>query len=205
MIDKYDLGEAVSESGNKGLVGLKNIGNSCYMNTGIQCLSNTKELTKYFLSNNFISELNSTNPLGSSGSIACAYAKLIRDIWTVKNDQISPFEFKKVFSKFKVEFSGFGQHDAQEFITTLVDCLHEDTNQVKKKPVVEEADYDNKEDSVASKLGLDNYAKRNKSYISSLMLGQYKSVVHCPTESCKRVAVTFDTFMLVTLPIPQPF
>ena len=40
-----------------GLTGLQNIGNTCFMNSGIQCLSNTIELTKYFLSNDFIKDI----------------------------------------------------------------------------------------------------------------------------------------------------
>lgn len=33
-----------------GLCGLTNLGNSCYMNSALQCLSNTPQLTHYFLS-----------------------------------------------------------------------------------------------------------------------------------------------------------
>jgi ubiquitin carboxyl-terminal hydrolase 4/11/15 len=152
LIDRYDLSHNINYDGKKGLVGLKNIGNSCYMNTGIQCLSNTKELTEYFLSSAFTNHLNSTNPLGSNGLLACAYAKLIRDLWTCKNSEISPWDFKKAFSKFSPQFSGFGQHDSQEFIAALLDGLHEDTNLVKKKPVVPEIDFDGKDDSTASRL-----------------------------------------------------
>lgn len=140
LIDRFDLGNNANYEGKKGLVGLKNIGNSCYMNTGIQCLSNTRELTEYFMSRNFTAHLNSSNPLGSSGVLACAYAKLVRDMWSCRNSEISPFDFKKAFVKFSPQFSGFGQHDAQEFIASLLDGLHEDTNLVKKKPVVPEAE-----------------------------------------------------------------
>jgi ubiquitin C-terminal hydrolase len=39
---------------NKGIIGLKNRGNTCYLNTSIQCLSHLKSLTEYFLNNSYI-------------------------------------------------------------------------------------------------------------------------------------------------------
>jgi ubiquitin C-terminal hydrolase len=69
--------------------------------------------------------------------------------------------------------------------------------------VVEE-DNDNKSDDIASRLNQENYLKRNKSYVSGLMVGQFKSTIRCPTSKCNRVAVNFDAFMTVSLPILQP-
>jgi len=70
--------EEKAYGGRKGVVGLKNLGNTCYMNSGLQCLSNTKELTDYFMRDEFKSHINSSNPLGTKGNLACAYAELIR-------------------------------------------------------------------------------------------------------------------------------
>ena len=42
----------------KGLTGLVNLGNTCFMNSAIQCVSNVPDLTKYILSGKYKNSIN---------------------------------------------------------------------------------------------------------------------------------------------------
>jgi len=70
------------------------------MNSAIQCLSHTEDLTKYFLLAKYVEELNKENKLGSGGQIARAYAELIKELWSGQSSYLSPMDFKKIFSSF---------------------------------------------------------------------------------------------------------
>ena len=50
----------LSNQVNPGLAGLNNLGNTCFMNSALQCLSNTVQLTNYFLSNEYLGDVNAT-------------------------------------------------------------------------------------------------------------------------------------------------
>jgi ubiquitin carboxyl-terminal hydrolase 4/11/15 len=79
------------------------------MNSALQCLSNTTELTKYFLFGLYKRDINSKNPLGMGGKLALAYAELIKDMWQGSSGRTAPQTLKSVVGKRVTKFSGYGQ------------------------------------------------------------------------------------------------
>jgi ubiquitin C-terminal hydrolase len=79
------------------------------MNSGLQCLSNTIEFTKYFLFGFYKKDLNLKNPLGLGGKLATAYARLLKDMWMSNSSKTAPYDLKKTLGSRVQRFSGYGQ------------------------------------------------------------------------------------------------
>ena len=80
-----------------GLTGLRNLGNTCYMNSLLQCLSNFTIPSQYFMSKSFERDLNKRSETG--GEIAVEFAEVIRNLWNGQYKSIAPYDFKKTIGK----------------------------------------------------------------------------------------------------------
>ncbi|KAL2331868.1 hypothetical protein Fmac_019449 [Flemingia macrophylla] len=188
------------EAGSLGLTGLQNLGNTCFMNSSLQCLAHTPKLVDYFLED-YIREINHDNPLGMNGEIALAFGDLLRKLWAPGASPVAPRIFKSKLARFAPQFNGFNQHDSQELLAFLLDGLHEDLNRVKCKPYIEVKDGDGRPDEEVADEYWHNHLARNDSVIVDVCQGQYKSTLVCPV--CRKVSVTFDPFMYLSLPLPS--
>lgn len=185
----------------KGATGLNNLGNTCFMNAALQCVSNTRSLTQYFTGNMHLYELNRTNPLGMKGHIAKRYGDLIQDIWSGSAKTIAPLKLRWTIGKYAPRFNGDQQHDSQELLAFLLDGLHEDLNRVHDKPYTELKDSDGRSDVTVAQEAWENHILRNKSIIVDLFHGQLKSKVICKV--CSHESVRFDPFNYLSLPLPM--
>lgn len=188
-----------------GIKGLRNLGNTCFMNSALQCLSNCESLTRYFLNGTHLCDLNRENPIGTGGILAETYGSLLRDLWSLSSSHfegvVDPSKFKYSFGRFESRFMGYSQQDSQEFLSALLDRLHEDVNRIKKKPYIELTSSSGRPDLEVGVEAWDVHRKRNDSIIVDNFHGQYKSLVVCPV--CNFESVTFDPFLFVSLPLPN--
>lgn len=204
----------LSEDEARGLCGLSNLGNTCFMNSILQCLSNIPALRSYFTEPSghptYQQDLN-RGGAGSTGKtqgeLAQAFAELLNRMWRTRGGVDSgacerPERVKAVIGRVAPRFLGYDQHDAQEFLRFFLDGLHEDTNRVRGKlPYKELTEAAEQSDLEVSEAWWKYYCSRSDSRLRELFCGQLKTQVTCL--ECGRVSRAFDPFWDLSLPIPK--
>ena len=119
----------------KPLIGLNNIGATCFMNSILQCLSQTKELSKYFLdekNKNLIINNNIAVKNRNKLQLSPVYFELISQLWDTKNkNPLSPHNFMNTVEKMNSLFKQGQAGDSKDFIIFILEQLHKEL----KKPI----------------------------------------------------------------------
>jgi len=173
--------------------GIQNSGNTCFLNSAVQSLSHTKLLRHYFLKHSF-----------SKCDISESFSMLLKKLWTSDTRATNALSLKRAVSKKSPQFRGYSQHDAAEFMQSLLDGLHNELNRVKKKPPYHEIkDIDGELISETSRRWLDYHIQRDDSIVYDLFGFQLHSSLTC--KSCGHVSSSFDMSCILPVEIPSRF
>ncbi|XP_077513201.1 ubiquitin carboxyl-terminal hydrolase 11-like isoform X12 [Amblyomma americanum] len=104
----------------RGVCGLHNLGNTCFMNAGLQCLLSHGRLVAHLLRE----EEKGGRPL-----LTQQLVQLLRQAWSGRHACLRPAPFREALVRACPQFGDCRQHDCQEFLTLLLDTLHEQTNE----------------------------------------------------------------------------
>ncbi|XP_075374856.1 ubiquitin carboxyl-terminal hydrolase 43 [Mycteria americana] len=177
-----------------GAQGLRNHGNTCFMNAVVQCLSNTAPLAEFLA-------LGRYRARGARAEVTHRLAALVRALWTRDYTPQLSAEFKNIVSKHSSQFRGNAQHDALEFLLWLLDRMHEDlgaASPAQQSRVPEEPGEDGSGGAGSSPPATQH--PRGQSFVQSHFQAQYRSSLTCP--HCLKQSNTFDPFLCISLPIP---
>lgn len=186
---------------NKGLSGLANLGNTCFINSCIQVLSHTYELN-HFLDN----EAYKTKLRNKCDSALILEWDALRQMLWNENCIVSPGKFIKTIQKIaKIKgmdiFTGYSQNDVSEFLLFLIDCFH--TALSREIKITISGIPENETDKLAIKcfkMIKDMYSKEY-SEIWNLFYAVHVSEI-TRLDNGKVLRLTPEPYFMIDLPIP---
>ncbi|EPY83678.1 hypothetical protein CB1_000540008 [Camelus ferus] len=173
----------------QGVTGLRNLGNTCYMNAILQCLCSISPLVEYFLSGKYITALQK-----DCSKVATAFAYVMTDMWLGDSDCVSPEIFRSALGSLYPAFMKKTQQDAQEFLIYVLNELHEALKKYHRRRSYE-------------KKSLPRCCRKmiasESSIITRLFEAQLNYSIICL--KCENCTYKNEVFTVLSLPIPSKY
>uniref|UniRef100_A0A1B0CQA7 ubiquitinyl hydrolase 1 n=2 Tax=Lutzomyia longipalpis TaxID=7200 RepID=A0A1B0CQA7_LUTLO len=185
-----------------GVTGLKNHGNTCFMNAVLQCLSHTDLLAEYFVLDQYKVDLKRRNKInsrkfGTKGELTEQLAIILKALYSPDYST----SFKAAVDRHGSQFRSSTQHDAQEFLLWLLDKVHEDLNTATKRKYKAMKNTYGRPDEIIAAETLANHIRCNSSFVQAVFQAQFRSSLTCPR--CHKQSNTFDPFHCISVQLPQ--
>ena len=176
-------------------IGLQNIGQTCYMNASLQCLTNI-----YRISDNLLAMFNHNNISIQQQPLTYVYTSLLFEFKTTNQSYIIPQTFKATLEELNPLFQGNQASDAKDFIFFMIERLHQELKPP-ENPLnnFEQIDFLKQElEAKNQMLTLNKFLNEfnhNISIISKTFYGITRSIMKC--EGCQNMKYSFQTFNIL--------
>ena len=182
-----------------GIIGLKNIGATCYMNATLQCFSNTVKLRTYLLNKEIYNDLQINKD--STKKLSFALAEVLKNLWEILTQKDYPPEhFKNVISEMNPLFLGIKANDPKDLILFLLETIHTELNNPPKKNLKSYNINDTNFFEVFNDFQ-EYYLNNNKSIIAEEFNGYTNSMTTCG--SCGTTIHNVQTFNILFFPLEE--
>ncbi len=173
-------------------IGLRNLGNTCFMNTCLQNLIHTE----YFIQQLFLKK----HLISSKTPISQKFYEICSNLISYNGSAYSPNEFKLEFGTNHSMFSGYGQHDTQEFCRILLEDMNKELNEVKNPPPYKEIPTYKKSKIESDKKFDEVFRERENSLIMDVFYGQLINIFKC---ECNLETFSFEKILDLPLLLPK--
>ena len=185
----------------KGLSGLVNLGNKCFLNSILACLSNTLKLTDYFLSSKYKEDdPEHLNKRKREYYLVLSYLNFIINAWE-KNQILKPKSFVENISQFVKKYYTFEQQDSHECLTYILEILHKGISYDIEVDI--KGEVQNETDNLM-KRSLEqwkSFYEKNYSYIVEIFHGLFYNKIDC--NNCSFQEHVFEPFNCISINIPD--
>lgn len=185
----------------KGLCGILNIGNTCFINSILQCLSHTLKLTDYILSTDYRDDYNNSKRKNEF-YVLNSYVTLINNVWN-ENQLIKPKSFVENLSKFHSKYFTLQQQDSHECLLYILDLLHKSLSY--EIDVEIKGEIKTKSD-VLMKKSLENWRhfyEKDYSFIIETFYGSLINNINCINDKCNYSDEIFEPYNTLSVSIPE--
>ena len=172
--------------------GLKNLGQTCYMNSSLQCLANIDIFSEKLLN-------NINNLIQRKGTFICEYATLLYQLKYSNAKFLDPSNFKSALEKFNPLFEGNNASDAKDLVLFILQRLHLELKPTKNNSNGQKNFYEQEQISLNEEKSFNyfiNDFKNSMSCISETFHGIYKIQLKC--DGCQKIKYSYQTFNMLT-------
>lgn len=193
--------ERFIEYHDKGITGLANVGNTCYVNSCIQCLSHTYELNDFLSLGTYQNRLNR-----KPDSVLLVEWDNLRKMMWKQNCNIAPWGFVKAVQKVSSHkgqpmFTGYSQNDVQEFLLFLIDSFHNSISREVDMKVSGHVDNDRDVMAKSCYAMMKDMFEKDYSEIVSMFYGIHVSAI-MKAGTDQVLSVRPEPFFVLSLPLP---
>jgi ubiquitin C-terminal hydrolase len=187
---------------NKGLSGLSNLGNTCFINSCIQIISHTYELNELLNNETIIKKIKNKY----DSALLIEWNNLRKMLWE-NNCVVAPNKFIKTIQKVaeikKIDiFTGYSQNDVSEFLLFLIDCFHNSLSREIKMNISGNPENDMDELAIKCFNMIKNMYTKEYSEIWNMFYGVHVSEI-VSIETGAKLKQTPEPYFMIDLPIPQ--
>lgn len=216
LTESWDINDWFNST-QRGLCGLLNLGNTCFLNTAIQCLLHTPHFVHLFMSNRYCSARPRTKEQSHSSEHERwmnRWNELSRYMW----NEGTSYENRRVISPVlflqdtlhlarcldMVEFSGFGQKDCVEFILFAIDRLHQSMSYETTMTIQGEPKTEIDKHAVDAYTSWIKFFQKEYSDILPIFYGQFfvKVVTYDANDEIKETTCLYEPFNSLAIDIP---
>lgn len=190
----------------KGVVGIENVGNTCYCNATLQLIRACPEWNVYCLTENFSEKLKAVSDDNPNKRILLAYQDILKALWSAHRPAyVRPLGFisevRKAVAGTPYEMFGLPiPNDSHEYLVYLLDHFHEalkTTMNYEEKEITEEMSSVMKMRTMAQN-GWNRYLSKNNSEVVNHFFGMIRKTIHCT--NCNNNTYQWEVFNSLKVP-----